>query len=154
MKIFTISLSFIFISTLLIAQVPPEIQDSEIFEINKLPARTSVWPTSSIENSRLSTYKKSEWIKSLNGKWDFNWVSRPEERTVDFYKPEFDRSGWDKIEVPSTLERSGYGTPHYVNIKYPFKVNLPRVMDEPDSTGEIYVWVLFGGKLRQCCYLK
>lgn len=134
MKTYTMLLGMLLFSTSIFSQVPDEIQDSEIFGINKLPARTSIWPTSSVEKSRVSTYEKSEWIKSLNGKWEFHWVSRPEERPVDFYKPEFDRSDWKKISVPSTLERSGYGTPHYVNIKYPFKVNPPRVMDEPDPS--------------------
>jgi len=132
MRTFLLLFSLQFVSTFIFSQVPSEIQDSEIFGINKMPARNSIWPTSSIKKSRISTYEKSEWIKSLNGKWDFYWVLRPEVRPVDFYKPSFDRSKWKQIVVPSTQERSGYGTPHYVNIKYPFKVNPPRVMDEPD----------------------
>ena len=109
MKTFAILFCLLITSVIIFAQVPAEIQDSEVFGINKLPARTSVWPTSSIKKSQESTYEKSEWIKSLNGKWDFHWVSRPEERPVDFYKPSFDRSKWKKVDVPSTLERSGYG---------------------------------------------
>ncbi|MDX1284875.1 MAG: beta-galactosidase, partial [Draconibacterium sp.] len=137
MKSFILILcSFLFINGH--SQVPTEIQDSEIFGINKLPARISVWPTSSLEQSRISNYEKSEWLKSLNGEWDFHWVARPEKRPIDFYETDFDRSGWDKIEVPSTLERSGYGTPHYVNIKYPFKVNPPHVMDDPDPSYTTY----------------
>lgn len=37
-----------------------------------------------------------------------------------------------KIEVPSIIERQGYGTPLYVNSTYPFKVNPPFIMDEPN----------------------
>jgi len=36
--------------------------------------------------------------------------------------------------VPSTWERGGHGTPLYVHITYPFKVDPPRVMGGPDKS--------------------
>lgn len=127
MKTIFINFIFLFISLGIAAQVPSEIQNPEVFGINKLPPRTSVLCTPATHLSG-----NNPWLFSLNGTWEFNWASRPEERPEKFYDPKFDRSNWDKIEVPSTQERSGFGTPHYTNIKYPFKVNLPRVMDEPN----------------------
>ncbi|MCG8306252.1 MAG: DUF4981 domain-containing protein [Cytophagales bacterium] len=118
----------------LFSQIPSEIQNPEIFGINKLPPRTSVWPAPSVESAQASNYDHSEWVKSLNGKWEFHWSPDPESRPVEFYKPGFDRSGWEQIPVPSTMERQGYGVPLYVNIKYPFKTNPPFVMDEPEKS--------------------
>lgn len=120
------------------AQVPHEIQNPEIYGINKLPPRTSVWPSPSVEAAKTATYESSNWVKSLNGSWDFHWAPDPQSRPVDFYKPGFDRSDWDEIPVPSTIERQGYGVPLYVNIEYPFKTNPPRVMDEPDPSFNSY----------------
>ncbi|WP_455497364.1 glycoside hydrolase family 2 TIM barrel-domain containing protein [Coprobacter sp.] len=114
------------------AQIPPEIQDARIIEINKLPARTAIWPAPTAQAAEKTNYEHSVWVKSLNGKWDFFWSANPQSRPIDFYKPEFNRNNWNKIDVPSTIERQGYGTPLYVNSTYPFKVNPPFVMGEPD----------------------
>lgn len=67
--------------------------------------------------------ENSAYWQSLNGDWKFNWVPNPEERPEDFYKTEFDVSGWDNIPVPSSwniygIQKDGtqkYGTPIYVN---------------------------------------
>lgn len=114
------------------AQTPPEIQDANIIGINKLPPRTAIWPAPSVQEAQNTNYKHSVWVKSLNGKWDFFWSPDPQSRPVNFYKPEFNRNDWKKIEVPSIIERQGYGTPLYVNSTYPFKVNPPFIMDEPN----------------------
>lgn len=58
--------------------------------------------------------------RSLNGKWSFNWVPRPSERPQEFFRPEYDVSSWDLINVPSNWELEGYGTPIYTNITYPW----------------------------------
>jgi beta-galactosidase len=65
--------------------------------------------------------------------WKFNWVPRPEERPMDFYKTEFPVSAWKDIPVPSNWEVEGYGTPHYRNNGYIFKKDWPRVMTEPPA---------------------
>lgn len=114
-------------------QVPDEIQDPMIIGINKLPARTAFWPAESIEDARRTTYENSTWVKSLNGDWKFHWSPDPHVRPVDFYRLDFNSTEWATIPVPSIVERQGYGVPLYVNVRYPFKVNPPRVMDEPDS---------------------
>ena len=114
------------------AQTPPEIQDANIIGINKLPPRTAIWPAPSAQEAQNTNYEHSVWVKSLNGKWDFFWSPDPQSRPVNFYKPEFNRNDWKKIEVPSIIERQGYGTPLYVNSTYPFKVNPPFIMDEPN----------------------
>lgn len=111
--------------------VPPEIQDPQVFGINKLPARTVFWPSPNLEEAKKSDYDHSSWVKSLNGKWQFYWSPDPQSRPVEFYKPGFRRNDWKTIDVPSTIERQGFGVPLYTNSVYPFKANPPFVMDEP-----------------------
>ena len=53
----------------------------------------------------------SSLVLSLNGNWKFNWVPSPDKRPLDFYKPEFDVSGWAEIDVPSNWQMRGYGIP-------------------------------------------
>ena len=56
----------------------------------------------------------------LNGSWDFIWVNHPAKIPDKFFKPEFDKSDWGKIQVPSCVELEGYGIPIYSNVNYPF----------------------------------
>lgn len=132
LKTFLLGLFFI-IYNLITAQVPAEIEDVNVFGINKLPARTAIWPSSCIQKAQQSDYEHNEWVISLNGQWKFSWAPTPEKRQFDFYKPEFCVSEWKNIPVPSTMERQGYGTPIYTNSTYPFKVNPPYVMSEPEN---------------------
>ena len=116
------------------AQIPPEIQDPWTIGINKMPARTSIWSSPNISEAEKSSYENNVWVQSLNGDWHFNWSPDPESRPQDFYKPDYNRTNWKTIPVPSTIERQGYGVPLYVNIIYPFKVDPPYVMGTPDSS--------------------
>ena len=71
----------------------------------------------------------------LNGNWKFNWVPKPDDRPVDFYKTDYDVSIWKEIQVPSNWQLHGYGIPIYTNIVYPFKVNPPFIQHENNPVG-------------------
>jgi beta-galactosidase len=75
--------------------------------------------------------ENSKWWKSLDGQWKFNWAKDPDARPKDFFKPEFDVSGWKDIKVPASWQTQGYGTPIYTNQPYPFERDWPYVMKEP-----------------------
>ena len=124
---------FIFLVNVVFGQIPTETENVSVFGINKLPARTTAWPSSNLINAEKSDYDNNEWLTSLNGSWDFYWSPEPQKRPIEFYKPGFDISGWKTISVPSTMERQGYGTAIYTNSNYPFAVNPPYVMGVPDK---------------------
>jgi hypothetical protein len=73
--------------------------------------------------------------QSLNGDWKFNYSDSPAGRPVDFYKSEFDTSGWGSIPVPSNWEREGHGYAIYVNVPYPFEIDEPNVPTEENPVG-------------------
>lgn len=81
---------------------------------------------------------KGDAARSLNGLWKFHWVPTPEQRPKDFYKMDYDVSAWKTIPVPSSWQLYGYGTPHYSNVDFPFKVNPPYVMGEPPKNFVAY----------------
>ena len=64
---------------------------------------------------------------SLNGEWAFQLVSEPSQRPLDFYKEDYDISGWDKIPVPSNWEMQGYDHPIYNNVEYPHANTPPFI---------------------------
>ena len=81
----------------------------------------------------LRKWTDSPCYQTLNGDWKFHWSKEPDERPVDFYKSDYDVSGWDTIEVPSNWEIKGYGTPIYSNIGYPHSRQPPRIMADVPS---------------------
>ncbi|MDE3199398.1 MAG: DUF4981 domain-containing protein [Acidobacteriota bacterium] len=109
----------------------PDWENPHVFGIGKEPPRANYTPYAD-EKAALDG-KDSARVESLNGFWKFHWVTSPELRPVDFYKPDYDVSSWKNIPVPSNWEMQGYGTPIYTNITYPFKRDFPRVTDTPDD---------------------
>jgi len=73
--------------------------------------------------------------KSLNGDWKFNYSPTPAGRPADFYRADFDVSGWGDIPVPSNWEREGHGYAIYVNVPYPFEIDEPNVPTEDNPVG-------------------
>ena len=73
--------------------------------------------------------------RSLNGDWKFNYSDSPALRPTDFYKNDYDVSGWADIPVPSNWEREGYGYAIYVNVPYPFEIDEPNVPTEKNPVG-------------------
>ena len=78
---------YLLIPNLVFSQIPTEIEDVRVFGINKLPARTTVWPSASLDKAQKSTYDNNEWVKSLNGNWSFQWSPEPSKRPIDFINP-------------------------------------------------------------------
>lgn len=118
-------------------------ENPRVFEINKEPAHATFIPFATIEEAKADpTYRlpwlptKSSRIVMLNGKWKFNWVKEPRLRPVNFYKPGYDVSKWDEINVPSNWEMEGYGTPIYTNVTYPHANKPPYILPQAGYTNE------------------
>ena len=91
---------------------------------NKLPARSNLIPA-----QKSGVYYKnkeaSELLLSLNGDYDFLYSA--EDSAADFYRTDYDASGWDKIDVPSMWQFRGFGKPRYTNVPYPFPIDPPYI---------------------------
>ncbi len=109
----------------------PDWENLSVLEINREPAKATFIPYADNGQALAANREKSPWFSSLNGNWKFNWVSRPEDRPMDFYKTDYNDKSWKTIPVPSNWEMQGYGTPIYVSAGYPFKIDPPRVTSEP-----------------------
>lgn len=125
----------------------PEWEDPRVFSVNEEPAHATFVPYPDERSARRGalaftpgapTPEGSPFVRSLNGAWKFHWVKEPSLRPADFYKPEYDVSGWKEIRVPSNWEMEGHGTPIFLNIIYPFKRDAPGVMGEPPKDWTTY----------------
>lgn len=110
-----------------------EWEDQAFFRVNKEEPRAISMPFSSEAEALQKQRLESSYALVLNGDWKFHWAKEPSLRPTNFYDPTYDVSSWDTISVPSNVELKGYGTPIYVNTRYPFKIDPPRVMGTPPS---------------------
>ncbi|MBS2099383.1 glycoside hydrolase family 2 TIM barrel-domain containing protein [Carboxylicivirga linearis] len=119
---------------------PFQAQDNDwenpaVFGINKEAPRATAFPYANAQQALKGNPAASPFYYSLNGEWKFNWVYKPADRPVDFYKTDYDVSKWDNIQVPGNWELQGYGTPIYTNIKYPFPKNPPFIDHKHNPVG-------------------
>ncbi|MFK8302194.1 glycoside hydrolase family 2 TIM barrel-domain containing protein [Capnocytophaga stomatis] len=108
-------------------------ENPAIQEINRMPMRSHYFPFETSEKAQKNDYKLSNRYINLNGQWKFLWKEDFKELPKDFFKPNYNDSRWDKINVPSVWELNGYGIPIYVNEKFEFAVKNPNPPDVPDD---------------------
>ncbi len=104
-------------------------ENPAVVEIHREPVRATYTPYMNVE--RAAGMGASFRRMSLNGLWKFHWAPRPEERPAEFYRPDFDASGWNEIVVPGNWQTQGYGVPIYTNVRYPFRAEPPNIMLDP-----------------------
>ncbi|MFC1726000.1 glycoside hydrolase family 2 TIM barrel-domain containing protein [candidate division KSB1 bacterium] len=144
---------------------PNDWENPAVFAVNKEKPHCTYIPYADIESAIENNKEESPYYKSLNGTWKFNWVKKPADRPVDFYRDDFDVSGWDDILVPSNWEFQGYGIPLYTDEAYPFPANPPHVPHDwnpvgsykrtfivPDGWKDRQVFLHFGG-VKSAFYL-
>lgn len=95
-------------------------ENPEVVGRNKEPAHCTLMPYPDTQTALECKREASPFYKSLNGKWKFHWVRKPSDRPREFYRPDYDVTGWDDIPVPSNWQMHGYGIPIYLNVPYPF----------------------------------
>ncbi|WP_430811010.1 MULTISPECIES: glycoside hydrolase family 2 TIM barrel-domain containing protein [unclassified Carboxylicivirga] len=113
-------------------------ENPKMFNQNKEEPHAAMMNFATIENALTKKHTASVYYKSLNGTWKFNWVRKPADRPVDFYKPSYDVSAWDDIKVPANWELEGYGIPIYCNHQYEFASYKAPVSDEIKFVDKIY----------------
>lgn len=111
-------------------------QDPAISSLNRLPARANFYSYPDEASAQTLTREKSHRFASLNGEWQFAWYPKPSSVPSSVGTSKFSPE-WENIQVPSNWEMSGYGTPIYTNITYPFPVN-PPLIDGKDNPVGIY----------------
>lgn len=100
-----------------------EWESPERIALNKEQPHAVFYSFADVATARKVLPENSVYWMSLDGDWKFNWAPDPDKRPKDFYKTDYDVSGWDMIPVPSSWNIYGvrkdgtlkYGTPIYVN---------------------------------------
>ncbi|MCX8159688.1 MAG: DUF4981 domain-containing protein [Candidatus Saccharicenans sp.] len=112
-------------------------ENPRVFAINKETPHATFIPFPDLNKALSTEPKNSPWYKSLNGHWKFNWVPKPADRPLDFWRLDFDDSHWAEIEVPANWELNGYGIPIYVNSDYEFAPENPQPPHIPHDNNPV-----------------
>lgn len=92
----------------------------QIFQLNRLEAHATLVPYRSEADALAGVREASDCYQSLNGTWKFYFAENAEGRPQEFYKRDYDCSGWTDIPVPSHWQLQGFDFPQYTNIIYPW----------------------------------
>jgi beta-galactosidase len=112
-----------------------EWEQPEVVAVNRLPMKATFFNYETVDKAVAGDMAASANYLSLDGTWKFAFSKTPETRPVDFYKPDYDVSGWGTAQVPGILQAQGYGTPIFSGAGYPFGANEPFVKHEVNEVG-------------------
>ncbi|MGN0342104.1 MAG: glycoside hydrolase family 2 TIM barrel-domain containing protein [Roseburia sp.] len=109
------------------------LDDPEVFRVNQIPARSDhKWYA---DRKSYEMGGKTHEI-CLDGMWKFHYAKCPMERPADFYRADYDTSGWDDIRVPGHIQLAGYDQIQYINNLFPWEGHMFRrpayILDETD----------------------
>ena len=102
----------------------------ELINLNKLPARSTLWPAPDVETAikTLGRPGASPWVVPLDGSWRFTALASPEEVPADFSAPGFSDGTWDVLAVPGCWQLQGeYDKPVYINLRMPWAERRPAI---------------------------
>lgn len=109
--------------------------------VNRLAPRSYFIPYPDREQAeRVSTREKryaSPKVICLNGQWDFHFYARPEQLPSILDTEEV---VWDRIKVPGCWQFQGYDKPFYVNTRYLFPFQPPKI-PTVNKVGPVFAWV-------------
>lgn len=99
-----------------------------IYEQNKLAARSYFIPHSTKEEAKSSDFLTerfhSDSVRMLSGTWNFKYYKSCKQLPATF---DTKTEQFDTISVPSTWQRTGYENPCYLNSRYEFPLNPPKI---------------------------
>ena len=113
----------------------------ETLAVNRLAPRSYFIPYPNREQAeRVSLRQKryaSPKVFCLSGNWDFHFYANPSRMPaiLDTEKVE-----WDRIAVPGCWQFQGYDRPFYVNTRYQFPFQPPRI-PTVGKVGPVFTWV-------------
>lgn len=145
-----------------------------VFDINKEAPHATLFSFTDAEAALVNKKEASTRFLALNGQWKFRFDEHPNQRPLDFFRDDYDVSGWDNIRVPGNWEMEGkdelgnygkYGHPVYLDERFPFEADWPdapadynptgsyrRTFDLPEDWDGKQVFIHMGG-VRSAVYL-
>ncbi|GFH97136.1 beta-galactosidase large subunit [Lachnospiraceae bacterium] len=99
------------------------LDDPRVFRVGQSPAHSDHVYYENRESLEAGNFTLRQ---CLNGEWQFCFSVNAGSRPADFYREDYDRTGWDGIPVPMHIEMAGYDKIHYINVVYPWEGKMFR----------------------------
>lgn len=100
----------------------------EKFRENVMPPRSYFIPFSTLEKLSETSIRNerysSDMVECLSGEWDFKYYKSCLDIPNEL---DSDEASFDKVNVPSMWQFTGYEKPYYLNTRYQFKPNPPEI---------------------------
>ena len=107
--------------------VPRHFEDLTVLRENTLPERSYFIPASKQMDDLVEHRERSDRFQLLNGNWKFRFFPSVQDVTEEFFRPDYDVSGFDTIPVPGMWQNYGYDNHQYTNVRYPIPFDPPYV---------------------------
>ena len=115
--------------------------DFDKYSINELTPRSYFIPYPDRKSADAAAGKDKRYnsplVKCLNGDWDFKFYPRPAELPDVL---DTDEVKFDTLDVPSCWQFRGYDKPFYVNMRYQFPFDPPKI-PETEKVGRTFFWI-------------
>jgi beta-galactosidase len=105
-------------------------ENPQSIQVNRMIAHS---PLHGFKSQDDALNQRSPQRVSLNGDWQFQLFSSPEEvpeTVIGAANAQHSERLWSTVSVPSNWQLQGFDIPIYANIKYPFPVDPPKVPKE------------------------
>ena len=106
-------------------------RDFSFYELNKREGRAYFIPFTDKAVLEKTDFRKerfsSDLVRVLSGEWEFKYYAHASELPVSF---DTEKTEFDKINVPSTWQRTGYEPPVYLNCPYEIETKPPVLPDD------------------------
>jgi len=126
------------------------LENPEIFKINRIDAHSDHFYYEKLEDIKLE--ENMPLRQSLNGLWRFKFSKNQDLRPVDFYKNDYDISGFDYIEVPGHIQLQEYDKCQYINTMYPWEghdeLRPPHISKTYNPVGSYVTFFSVNEKLK------
>ena len=113
----------------------------DTYRVNELPPRSYFIPYPDRESADAVSGRDKRYssplVECLNGDWDFKFYPRPAELPDVL---DTDDVKFDTIDVPSCWQFRGYDKPFYVNMRYQFPFDPPKI-PETGKAGRTFFWI-------------
>ena len=126
------------------------LENPEVFNVNRIDAHSDHYFYEDINHLGLN--ENMPLRQGLNGKWRFSYSDNPSLRIKDFYREDFDVSGFDYIEVPGHIQLQGYDKCQYINTMYPWdghdELRPPYISKEYNPVGSYVTFFNINEELK------
>ncbi|TAE49648.1 MAG: hypothetical protein EAZ89_13930, partial [Bacteroidetes bacterium] len=110
-------------------------ENTAVFRIGTEPVHATFTPCATESEALAAWPVSSGRVLSLNGDWQFRFLTHPSQVPEGFYETDYPDEDWAFIPVPSCWHRQGYGIPMYRNIIMPFPAKPPLIATDTNETG-------------------